>query len=590
MKLPSNLSSFFYHFLKNYRLKIFGYTVATLIWSIIQIYIRPQLVRVILNNISITPSSQIMSVLFIPFILYSLMIFGRMIISRIQQTILLSITPYLKKNIIRSMMGYVKKHSYQYFQNQPTGTISNRVNDVQQNTIRIIDSFGKEILTPIFSIVFACAAVYAIHPGLMLILISWIISMFFIAKFIYVTSKKYSSELAISVSQTVGHIADILSNILNVKLFSRSNDETKRLDQNLDNIVTTDKKLRQFNVRVSLLTGIATFFMVSGSLGFLIYESSLGHVSVGDFGFLFILNNTIVEMVWHMTIDVHKFSETLGTIQQGLSVITKSHDVVDKPHAKSIKISKGLIEFKNINFAYKGYDPLFNNLNIRIEPGQKIGLVGYSGSGKTSFVNLILRLYDIDSGVIKIDNQNIKDYKQDSLRAQIAMTSQDTMLFNRSIYENIRYGKPNATREQVEDACKKAFLHSFIMSLDKQYQTMVGERGMKLSGGQKQRVTIARSILKNAPILILDEATSALDSLTERYIQKSLDQLMKKRTSIVIAHRLSTLLKMDLILVFDKGRIVQMGTIDELKKQKGVFQKLWKNQMQGFLLDSKEIN
>ncbi|USO02296.1 MAG: ABC transporter ATP-binding protein [Alphaproteobacteria bacterium] len=583
--LPSNLSSFFYYFLKRYRFKIFIYCLAAILFSLIQIYIRPQLVRIILNAIAITPSSKIINALFTPFLLYNVMIFGRMIVNRSQQLILLSITPEIRKNIIDSMMIYVQKHSYQYFQNERTGTIANRINDVNQNTIRILESFGKDILMPVFSIIFSCLAVYTIHSGLVMILLTWLIALFLIKHSVYSTTQTYANSLATSMSQAVGRIVDILSNIINVKLFARTDFESKHLSQNLYQIEEADKRLRAFNLKTNLFAGILASLMVSASLGFLIYEASLDKVSVGDFGFLFILNNTIIDMVWNMTTDIHKFFENLGTIQQGLSVITKPNDIVDAPNAKAIKISKGLIEVERVNFSYKKDSTLFQNLNLKINAGEKIGLVGYSGSGKSSFAHLLLRLFDLNSGVISIDGQDIKTCTQNSLRNQISMIPQDTSLFNRTLYENIQYGDPNATKQQIEDACKKAHLHDFILTLNQGYQTMVGERGVKLSGGQRQRIAIARAILKNAPILILDEATSSLDSLTEEYIQKSLEQLMKGKTCIVIAHRLSTLLKMDRIVVFDKGKIIQDGTIEELKAKKGLFQKLWNNQMAGFLPD-----
>lgn len=513
------------------------------------------------------------------------MIFGRMIVNRSQQLILLSITPEIRKNIIDSMMIYVQKHSYQYFQNERTGTIANRINDVNQNTIRILESFGKDILMPVFSIIFSCLAVYTIHSGLVMILLTWLIALFLIKHSVYSTTQTYANSLATSMSQAVGRIVDILSNIINVKLFARTDFESKHLSQNLYQIEEADKRLRAFNLKTNLFAGILASLMVSASLGFLIYEASLDKVSVGDFGFLFILNNTIIDMVWNMTTDIHKFFENLGTIQQGLSVITKPNDIVDAPNAKAIKISKGLIEVERVNFSYKKDSTLFQNLNLKINAGEKIGLVGYSGSGKSSFAHLLLRLFDLNSGVISIDGQDIKTCTQNSLRNQISMIPQDTSLFNRTLYENIQYGDPNATKQQIEDACKKAHLHDFILTLNQGYQTMVGERGVKLSGGQRQRIAIARAILKNAPILILDEATSSLDSLTEEYIQKSLEQLMKGKTCIVIAHRLSTLLKMDRIVVFDKGKIIQDGTIEELKAKKGLFQKLWNNQMAGFLPD-----
>jgi ATP-binding cassette subfamily B protein len=253
-------------------------------------------------------------------------------------------------------------------------------------------------------------------------------------------------------------------------------------------------------------------------------------------------------------------------------------------------VDKGEISFKNVQFHYKGATPLFESMNITIHAGQKVDLVGYSGSGKTSFVNLILRLFDINGGQILIDNQDISKVTQDSLRENIGMIPQDPSLFHRSLAENIRYGKPHASDVEVIDAAKRAHAHEFIEKLPNGYESLVGERGVKLSGGQRKRVAIARAILKNAPILILDEATSQLDSVNENYIQKSLHELMAGKTTIVIAHRLSTLLHMDRILVFDAEKIVEDGTHGELLAKSSLYKTLWDAQVGGFLPDRHEEN
>jgi ATP-binding cassette subfamily B protein len=253
-----------------------------------------------------------------------------------------------------------------------------------------------------------------------------------------------------------------------------------------------------------------------------------------------------------------------------------------------LRVTKGKITFSKVRFNYKNTKPLFRRKSVIIEPGQKIGLVGYSGSGKTTFVSLILRLYDVTSGQILIDGQDIRDVTQDSLRCHISLIPQEPSLFHRTVMENIRYGRLEASDEEVIEAAKKAYAHEFIMQLPEAYDSLVGERGIKLSGGQRQRIAIARAILKNAPILMLDEATSQLDSVTEIEIQKSLWVLMQNKTTLVVAHRLSTLLQMDRILVFDQGKIVEDGTHAELLAENGLYKGLWDAQVGGFLQDKKE--
>ena len=276
-------------------------------------------------------------------------------------------------------------------------------------------------------------------------------------------------------------------------------------------------------------------------------------------------------------------------LSENFSIMQIPQDIIDKPNTSKLKISKGEIVFKNISFGYKeGESHTLKNLNLHIKAGEKIGLVGFSGAGKSTLVSLLLKNFKIDSGDILIDGQSIYDISSDSLRSQIALIPQDTMLFHRSIGENIGYAKENSTQAEIENTAKKAHIHEFITTLPKAYETLVGERGIKLSGGQRQRIAIARAILKDAPILILDEATSSLDSHTENHIQESLNLLIADRstTIIAIAHRLSTLKHMDKIIVLDKGKIIEDGTHEELIKTGGYYQSMWNMQAGGFLPES----
>jgi len=296
-------------------------------------------------------------------------------------------------------------------------------------------------------------------------------------------------------------------------------------------------------------------------------------------------------MMWYTMYQVDQFNQALGKAKQSLNALLIPHDIKDETNATQLLVTQGRIEFSRVKFNYLGGYSLFQNKSVIIDAGQKVGLVGYSGGGKSTFVNLILRLYDVVDGQILIDGQNISDVNQESLRQAVAMIPQDPTLFHRSLKDNIRYGKTNASDDEVILASQKAHAHEFISLLPEGYEALVGERGVKLSGGQRQRIAIARAILKNAPILVLDEATSQLDSITESDIQESLWELMQGKTTLVIAHRLSTLLHMDRILVFDKGHIVEDGTHAELLNRDGLYKSLWDAQVGGFLLDNKgEIN
>jgi len=318
-------------------------------------------------------------------------------------------------------------------------------------------------------------------------------------------------------------------------------------------------------------------------LYFLITSWQQEIITTGDFVLIF---NMVFAVMYQMLYLGHALTtlfREVGTAQQALSLITHHPDIIDTIDAKPIKINKGEIIFDNVTFRYTTGQNIFKNKNVIIKSCQKVGLVGFSGSGKSTFVNLILRFFELESGAIKIDGQDISSVTQNSLRENISMIPQDTSLFHRTLRENIGYGQIYASNEEIIQASKKAHCHDFIFRLPNGYDSMVGERGIKLSSGQRQRIAIARAILKDAPILILDEATSALDSVTETYIQKGLHALMKGRTTIVIAHRLSTLSEMDRILVFDKGCIVEDGTHEELLKLNGHYKFMWEMQAGGFL-------
>ena len=279
----------------------------------------------------------------------------------------------------------------------------------------------------------------------------------------------------------------------------------------------------------------------------------------------------------HQLLEWHK---TYGVLANALYVMTTPHDIQDAPKAKKLKVKKGEILLKDVVFAYRDGKKVFDGLNLKIKPGERIGLVGVSGSGKSTLVNLLQRFYDIQGGQILIDGQDISQVTQESLHQSIALIPQDTSLFHRSLWDNIRYGNPQASERQVLAASRKAHAHLFIEQMKHQYDSLVGDRGVKLSGGQRQRIAIARAVLKRAPILILDEATSALDSESEYYIQESMKKLMKGKTVIAIAHRLSTLREMDRIVVMSKGKIIEQGAPADLLKKKGKYAKLWKMQTQ----------
>lgn len=403
----------------------------------------------------------------------------------------------------------------------------------------------------------------------------------------FITAKKCSRLSKIhaeSRSRLTGKIVDSFSNIINVKLFAKQRYELAYM-HHFQEDERRKHQASQFMVeKIKIALGITTI-VFPGILmtWYVIYSWQQNVLTIGDVVLIFNMTSNLTVLTWMVSLEMPSIFTEIGICQQALSIIKAKHDIVDRAEAKLLVVNNGGIIFDDVTFYYTKANPVFSNLSIKIEPGTKVGLVGFSGSGKSTFVNLIMRFFELHSGQINIDGIDISTATLDSLRGQISMIPQNPSLFHRSLRENICYGKATATENEILVASKQAHCHEFICKLPKGYDSLVGERGIKLSGGQRQRVAIARAILENQPILVLDEATSALDSITENYIQDALHFLMKGRTTIVIAHRLSTLSEMTRILVFDNGQIVEDGDHNSLLRKKGHYAKMWNMQAGGFL-------
>lgn len=385
-----------------------------------------------------------------------------------------------------------------------------------------------------------------------------------------------------------GRIVDSYTNIATVKLFSHSKRETQYAEEGmegfLDTVYRQMRLVTGFNVSVEIVNYVLVFAIAAISIVLWIDSAvSVGAIAIA-ISLALRLNGMSMWIMW----EVGALFENLGTTVDGMSTLSKPVDIQDKKGAEPIKVEKGGIKFDDVSFHYGENKGVISNLSLDIKPGEKVGLVGRSGAGKSTLVNLLLRFHDVEGGKIQIDGQTISDVTQDSLRSKIGMVTQDTSLLHRSIRDNILYGNPDASEEELIAATTQAHAHEFIETLTDPfgnvgYDAQVGERGVKLSGGQRQRIAISRVLLKDAPILVLDEATSALDSEVEAAIQESLNQLMEGKTVIAIAHRLSTIAAMDRLIVLDKGHIVEQGTHQELIKNKGIYAQLWAHQTGGFI-------
>lgn len=581
------LFQFIKKMVRPFPLQILGITFTACYWAI-DLSLQPYVIKLILDAASEHPT--VKSVIF-PVMLYILVAFLFTLSFRFYDYVCLKFYPTLRANLTAYATDKVSKQSYSFFQTQFSGSLANKVKDLNRGIEEIIQIFFDRFLSNFLALLIACLMLLSVHPVLSFVLLMWTVLLLGSSFLFTHKARKLSHEFSQVSSQTVGAVVDIFTNILNVRLFAAQKFENQRLKSQLKTNIQADTKLRKYLFWVNLVQGLSTAVMIAICLIIMTYSLESYDITVGDFGLVLTLLVSIANTIWNLADEFSRFSENYGLVSQALTIINAKQDIKDIPNAGTLKVTRGEIRFDSIYFHHreKGPEPLFNNKSIILSPGQKIGLVGYSGSGKTTFVQLILRLFDVQSGNIYIDNQSIAEVTQDSLHEAISMIPQDPTLFNRTLKENIRFGKPNATDEEILQAAFKAHAHEFIRRLPEGYDTVVGERGIKISGGQRQRIAIARAILKNAPILILDEATSALDSMTESKIQKSLNELMQDKTTLVIAHRLSTLLSMDRILVFERGRIIEDGRHEQLLTiPNGVYSKLWGAQVGGFLPDKKK--
>jgi len=579
----SSLTQFLLTILKPHKWLVFGLLMTGLIWGINN-SLTPYVLKLIIDKaVAFEGNKMAVFDAVLPLGIIYILLWTLLVIDvRFVDWLRLRLFPSVRFDIVNYMFSYLNKHSHSYFQNNFAGSLSNKVGDLTVGATAIFSTLEDAYAQGV-GLIIAMIAMFIIHPVFACIFAGWATAFILITVFFIKPISNLSNIFATSKTLLMGKIVDSVSNITNMRLFSRSNYENQLIKTAIADTVTKDRDLQWYLLKMRIFWDVSILILIGLNLYTLVNMYSKGLVSVGDFTFITSLSMSMFFNLWYLASQFVTFSEEVGKCNQALTIVTVPHGIADKPNAPTLDVTKGKIEFHNVTFHYDNGRHLFNNKNVIIEPGQKVGLVGFSGGGKSTFVNLILRLFDVESGQIKIDEQNIADVTQQSLRENITMIPQDITLFHRSLLDNIRYGRVGASDEEVVEASKKAHCHEFIMELNDGYQALVGERGVKLSGGQRQRIAIARAMLKDTSILILDEATSSLDSVTEKLIQTSLHLLMSGRTTIVIAHRLSTLSEMDRILVFDRGRIIEDGTHEDLIKRNGHYAKMWHMQAGGFL-------
>ncbi len=483
---------------------------------------------------------------------------------------------------------HVVRQSWAFFQNDFAGRISNRVMQTAPSVRSTLTATISAVWYIIVYGVSAIALTASAERWLAVPILLWFSGYAVLLYFLVPRIRERSKVSSIARSELTGRIVDSYTNILTVKLFARAREEDQyvrdAVDRHVDLFTASQRLLTVFGVTLDVLN--ALLIAGSGALALLLWR--FGKIEVGAIAMVLPLTLQLTNMSRQIALRITEIFEDVGVVQEGMLTIARPLQLPDPAHARPLTVKSGCIEFRNVTFGYGRETGVLKDFNLTIAPGEKIGLVGRSGAGKSTVVNLLLRFFHLEGGAIFIDGEDISHLTQESLRAQISVVTQDTSLLHRSISANIGYGRPDATDAEIARAAKLAHADEFIPDLEdwqgrRGYDAHVGERGIKLSGGQRQRIAIARVILKDAPILVFDEATSALDSEVEAAIQSSLGTLMDGKTAIAIAHRLSTIAQMDRLVVLDHGRIIEQGSHRELIALNGHYAALWRRQAGGFI-------
>jgi ATP-binding cassette subfamily B protein len=518
-----------------------------------------------------------------PLILFACLSVGEVFFGRLSGLCHTILHPLHRQHVTRSLYAYLQYHSHRYLSSSFAGALAHRITETSMGVTQTLAMLINEFMPVIIVFAVSTILLYHAHHQLAIFVGIWAALFITISFWLAARCRPHAKKAAAARSETTGIIVDSVTNLSSVRLFARLGFERQYLNEQLARELKHVRKSNWYSERVRWFQFISAGILKIGTLYYSLSLWSSGQIAVGDFVMATSLSLLIISEARNLSRRFLECFEHIGNVANGVHTIIQPHEVIDRAQAIAPTITQGCIEFRHVNFNYSPNKKVFENLCVTIQPGQRVGLVGFSGSGKSTFVNLILRLFDPQSGQICIDGVDIRDMTQDALHTQISLIPQDPSLFHRTLLENIRYGRLEANDEEVVEVASQAYAHDFIAQIKEGYYSLVGERGVKLSGGQRQRIAIARVILKNAPILILDEATSSLDSITEKAIQNTLNVAMNGKTVIVVAHRLSTIAHLDRILVFDQGRIIEDGTHSKLLSLKGAYYRLWKMQAGGFL-------
>jgi ATP-binding cassette, subfamily B, multidrug efflux pump len=588
---PHGTLAFIWHFIRQQR-KLFGVLLAVQFVLAVLDAMLPVFVGMIVNRLSITTPAEFFAThwMLLAGMLVCVLVLRPMALSAQFLITSLSVNPNFKSVIRWQSHHHVVRQSWPFFQSDFAGRIANKVMQVGYALRAATMTMINIVLYIVIYGLSALVVLAAMDWRLAIPMLAWLIAYGALLTFFVPRIGKVSKQTSETRSKLTGRVVDSYTNILTVKLFAKSAEEDAFVREAV--LEDTDRGHALGRLVVLFIAGLATLnaLLIASISALALWLWSIGAVPIGTVATAIPFALQLAGMAGWLAWELMEVFENIGVTQESMETIAKPIAVNDAAGAGELTVPKGEIVFDDVSFGYGKDVAVVEDFSLVIRPGEKVGVVGRSGAGKSTLVNLMLRFYDVEKGRIRIDGQDIAGVTQESLRAEIAMVTQDTSLLHRSITENIRYGRRSAGDAEIEAAARQAQAHEFIMALEdwkgrKGYEAHVGERGVKLSGGQRQRVAIARVILKDAPILVLDEATSALDSEVEAAIQESLEGLMAGKTVIAIAHRLSTLQIMDRLVIMDRGRIVEQGTHKELLRLGGLYAELWARQSGGFIVE-----
>ncbi|HYS49205.1 MAG TPA: ABC transporter ATP-binding protein [Xanthobacteraceae bacterium] len=591
---PAGLTAFYWHFARQAKRLLAALFVAGFVVALLDSMI-PVFVGRIVSLLTASPPDRL-------FADFGHLLAGMALVLLVARPLALTAQNLIANQAIAANVGnlirwqshwHVVRQSWAFFQNDFAGRIASKV---MQTGPAVRESLVALLTAVWYILVYGTSAALLLASAdkwLALPVLLWFAGYVVLLRAFVPRMRERSHDMSEARSVLTGRIVDAYTNTLTVKLFARARDEDAYVRRAVDEHTGLFHASLRLNTLFGLSLSTLNALLVVSTGGIAIMLWTRGVVEVGTVAMALPLAWQIVNVAGWVAWQVTAIFENIGVVQEGMSTIARPIALADRPDAKALAVSRGEVRFANVRFGYGRETGLIDGLSLTVRAGEKIGLVGRSGAGKSTLVNLLLRFFDLEDGRILIDGQDIAAVTQESLRAQISVVTQDTSLLHRSIRDNIRYGRPDATEADVVAAAKLAHAHEFILELEdwkgrRGYDAQVGERGVKLSGGQRQRVAIARVILKNAPILVLDEATSALDSEVEAAIQTSLGTLMAGRTVVAIAHRLSTIAQMDRLVVIERGRIVEQGSHGELLRRGGHYAALWRRQSGGFI-DAAEV-